>query len=158
MQSGAVVGGAFTPPTNVQARQLGYRVLGDLGQMGIPYQSTVIIALQPYLEANPEVARRFVRAILEGTKLYLTDDAASRAALAKYTKTDDVAVLDETIAYYRSIIQKVPYPTLEGLQTILDDLAEADARARTVQPQQLVNTAVLEQLEREGYLKQLYGE
>jgi ABC-type nitrate/sulfonate/bicarbonate transport system substrate-binding protein len=126
--------------------------------MGIPYQSTVLIALQPYLEANPEVARRFERAILEGIKLYLTDDTASRAALGKYTKTEDVAVLDETIAYYRTIVQKVPYPTLEGLQTILEEIAMTDPRARDVKPQELVNTTTLEQLEREGFLKQLYGE
>jgi NitT/TauT family transport system substrate-binding protein len=158
MQAGAVVGGVFTPPTNIRARQLGYRVLGDLGQMGIPYQSTVIISSQPYLEANPEATRRFVQAMLDGIKLYLTDDAASRATLAKYTKTDDPELLEETISYYRPIVERVPYPTLEGLQTILDDLADNDPRVRSLSPRQLVNTSTLEQLEREGFLKQLYGE
>jgi NitT/TauT family transport system substrate-binding protein len=153
-----LVGGVFTPPTNIRARPLGYRVLGDMGQMGIPYQSTVMIGSQPYLEANPEATRRFVQGMLDGIKLYLTDDAASRATLAKYTKTDDPEQLEETIAYYRPIVERVPYPTLEGLQTILDDLAESDPRVRSLTPRQLVNTSTLEQLEREGFLKQLYGE
>lgn len=157
MQSGVVVGGAFTPPTNIQARKLGYRVLGDLGQLGIPYQSTALLGQQLWLESNPDPARRFVRAMLEGIYLYLTDDVASRAALSKYTKTDDRDELDETIAYYRTIVQRTPYPTLEGLQTVLDDLADSDPRARAVQPSQLVNTTLLEAIEREGFLKQLYG-
>jgi NitT/TauT family transport system substrate-binding protein len=157
-QSGAVMGGVYSPPTNVRARKLGLRVLGDLSQMGIPYQGSVLVGLQPYLEANPELVRRLVRAMLEGIKVSLIDDEGTRAALAKYTRTEDRELLDETIAYYRSIVQRVPYPTPEGLQTVLDDLAEEEPRARTIQPQEVVNTTALEQLEREGYLKQLYGE
>lgn len=157
-QSGAVKGGVYSPPTNVRARNLGLRVLGDLSQMGIPYQGSVLVGLQPYLDANPEAVRRVVRAMLESIKVSLTDDAATFAALAKYTRTEEPELLDETITYFRSIVQRVPYPTPEGLQTVLDDLAEDDARARTIRPQEIVNTTALEQLEREGYLKQLYGE
>ncbi|HLH24313.1 MAG TPA: ABC transporter substrate-binding protein [Chloroflexota bacterium] len=157
-QSGAVAGGAYSPPTNVKARKLGLRTLGDLGQMGIPYQGSVLAGLQPYLDANPEVVRRFERAMLEGIQVSLTDDAATQAALAKFTRTDDPELLDETISYYRSVVQRKPYPSAAGLQTVLDDLAESDPRARTIQPLDIVDTTVLEQLDREGYLKQLFGE
>jgi NitT/TauT family transport system substrate-binding protein len=158
MQAGAAVGGAFSPPTNIQAQRLGFRALADISQMGIPYQSAGLGALAPYVEANPEVARRAVRALLEGVKLLHTDDAAARAALGKITQTEDVEVLDETIAYYRKIVPRAPYPTLEGLQVGLDDLAETNPAARNLQPRQLVNTTILEELERAGFLKQLYGE
>jgi hypothetical protein len=79
-------------------------------------------------------------------------------AVAKYTRTDDLESLDEAIAYYRSVVQRIPYPTLGGIQTILDDLAQSDAAARAVQPGQMVNTAALEQLEREGLFRQVYGD
>jgi NitT/TauT family transport system substrate-binding protein len=158
MQSGTVVGGAFAPPTNVRAQRLGFRVLGDLGQMGIPYQAGVLAGMQPYLEANPEATRRVVQGMLDAIKVSLTDDAATYAALAKYTRTDDADLLNTTIDYYRGIVRRDPYPTLDGLQTVLDDLAESEPRARTVRPEQLVNTTALEQLDRAGYLKQLYGE
>ena len=158
MQSGTVVGGAFAPPTNVRAQRLGFRVLGDLGQMGIPYQAGVLAGMQPYLEANPEATRGVVQGMLDAIKVSLTDDAATYAALAKYTRTDDADLLNTTIDYYRGIVRRDPYPTLDGLQTVLDDLAESEPRARTVRPEQLVNTTALEQLDRAGYLKQLYGE
>ena len=133
-------------------------MLGDLGQMGIPYQSTVLIGMQPYVEANPDTTKRFLRAMLEGIKVYMTDDEASRAALAKYTRTEETDLLDETIAYYRGVTQRRPYPTLEGLQTLIDDLATTEPRARNVQPAQLVNTRPLEEIEREGFFRHLYGE
>src|SRR4051794_21038543 len=158
METGAVQGGVYTPPTNIRARKLGFRVLGDLGQMGIPFQGTGLIGLQPYVDANAEVVRRVAKALGEGIKLYLTDDEASRTALAKYTRTEDREQLDESIAYYRSVVQKIPYPSLEGLQTTIEDVTLQDPRAAALQPRDLVDTRALEQLEREGYFKQLWGE
>jgi NitT/TauT family transport system substrate-binding protein len=158
MQAGAVVGGAMTPPTNMPARKLGFRELGDLGQMGIPYQGDVVAGLQPYLAANPEVTRRLVRALLEGVKLALTDDARTAATLARYTRLDDPELLNETIPYLRRVMRREGYPTMEGLQSLLDDLAESDARARDVQPAQLVDTTALDEVLQTGFLQQLYGE
>ena len=158
MQTGAVVGGAYAPPVNIRAQRLGFRTLGDLSQMGIPYLSGVLIGMRPYVEANPEVVRRTVRAFLEALKVSLTDDEAMRSAMAKYSQIDDPEMLAEAITRYRSHVQKVPYPTPEGMQTILNLLGEEDPRARSIRPQDLINTAALEQLEREGFLKQLWGE
>jgi ABC-type nitrate/sulfonate/bicarbonate transport system substrate-binding protein len=158
MQQGVVVGGAYAPPTNIRAQKLGFRVLGDLGKMGIPYQSGVLVGTLPYAEARPEAVRRVVMALLEGIKLSLTDDEAMRAAIVKYTRLDDPEMLAETVNSYRDVVQKVPYPSHEGLQTVLNLLAEDDPRARTVRPEDVVHTSALAQLEREGFLRQLYGE
>jgi hypothetical protein len=53
------------------------------------------------------------------------------------------------------VAQRVPYPTLEGIQMILDDLAQNDPRAKTIQPRELIDTTALEQLERDGFFAQL---
>jgi NitT/TauT family transport system substrate-binding protein len=152
MQQGAVIGGAFSPPTNALARRLGYRALGDLSQMGIAYQASCLTALQPYIEANPDVVRRMVRALVEGLQVSLSDDAATRAAAAKYTQIDDPELLNDAIAYYRTVAQPRPYPTPEGIQAILDELAATDPRARTSDPRALIDTTALAELERDGAL------
>jgi NitT/TauT family transport system substrate-binding protein len=157
MQTGAVIGGAFSPPTNALARRLGYRALGDLSQMGIAYQASSLTALEPYMQANPDVVRRFVRALVEGVHVTLTDDVATRAAAAKYTQIDDAELLDDAIAYYRTVAQRVPYPTPEGIQTILDDLAQNDSRAKTMQPRDMIDTSALEELDRAGLFRELAG-
>ena len=158
MQSGVVAGAARAAPMNVRARQLGFRELGDVSQMGVAYQGNAVVGIQSYVEGNPEAVRRLVRAVLEGIKLNLTDDAVSRATLAKYTGLDEPEMLEETIAYYRRATRRDGYPSLPGLQAILDDLAQTDPRARTVQPEQIVNLAALQQVEAGDFLKQLYGE
>ena len=158
MQQGIVVGGSFSPPTNVQARRLGFRMLGDLSQMDITYQSSVLVGMQPYVEGNPEVVRRFARAIVEAIKVSLTDEATTRAALGKVTRLDDAELLDEALDYYRRVVARSPYPAPEGLQTVLDDLAEQEPQVRSIRPQEFINTAALEQIDREGFIKQVWGE
>ena len=158
MQSGVVAGAALALPTSVRARQLGFRELGDVGQMGVEYQADAFVGVQSYVDGNPEVVRRMVRALLGGIKLSLTDDAAARAALVKYTQLEEPELIDETIAHSRAIMRRDGRPSLAGLQAILNDLAETDPRARTIRPEQLVNLAAIQQAEADGFLKQLYGE
>jgi ABC-type nitrate/sulfonate/bicarbonate transport system substrate-binding protein len=158
MQQGAVVGGVFSSPTNVRAQRLGFRALGDLGQMDIGYQTDTITALQPYLEQNPELIRRVVRALVEGIKVTMTDDSIALAAMSKYTRIDDPDVLAETLAYLRTTFKRVPYPSMTALQNHLDEVAESDPRGRGMNAAQLADTTALEQVEREGFIRQLYGE
>jgi NitT/TauT family transport system substrate-binding protein len=156
--TGQIAGGSYTFPTNIRARKEGLRVLVDLSRLGIPYTGGVLAAMQPYLESNPEAVRRVVQAMLEGIKISLEDDVAAQAAIAKYTRTDDPEQLAESIESYRRLVDRAPYVIPEGLQLVLDDLALADPRARTIRPEELVNTSALELLDREGFLKRLYGE
>ncbi|HEY7062416.1 MAG TPA: ABC transporter substrate-binding protein [Chloroflexota bacterium] len=158
MQNGVVAGSALAPPTNVRARQLGFRELGDVGQMGVAYQGNGVVGVQSYVDGNPEAVRRLARSLLEGIKLGLTDDAATRTTLAKYSSLDNPELLDETITHFRGTTQRDGYPSMPGLQAILDDLAATEPRARTIQPEQLVNLAALQQVEAGDFLKQLYGE
>ena len=157
MQAGAVVGGAMTPPTNLPARKLGFRRARRPGPDGHSLPGGRGFGLQPYLAANPEVTRRLVRALLEGVKIALTDDTHA-ASLSKFTKLDDPELLSETIPYLRRVMHREGYPTMAGLQSLLDDIAESDPRARDVRPEQLVDTSVLDEVLETGFLKQLYGE
>ena len=55
-------------------------------------------------------------------------------------------------------LKRVPYPSPTSLQNHLDEVAESDPRGRGMKAEQLADTAALEQVEREGFIRQLYGE
>ena len=158
MQTGVVVGGAYAPPTNIRAQRLGFRVLGDLSKMDIPYQSSVMVATPAYLDSNPEVVRRVVRALMEGIKVSVTDEETTLAALARFTRMDEPDLLTEALVHYRAALAKVPYPWPEGLQTVLDEMAESEPRVRNIRPQEFIDTRALDTLEREGFVQALWGE
>jgi len=160
MQNGAIEGGAMSSPTTIRARRLGYRQVLDLGAMGIPYQHTTVNVLRSYLQAQPDVVRRFLQAYIETIYLFKADKAFTKKVLADFAKTDDEEVLEETWELYaEQYLERVPYPTLEGLQSVLNESLHPEAK--TARPEQFVNTALLDELKAAGFFDELrarYGD
>jgi hypothetical protein len=46
---------------------------------------------------------------------------------------------------------------MESLQAILDELAPNDARAKSIKPQEMVDTRYLTEMEKSGFMEQLWG-
>src|SRR5262249_12163353 len=64
LESGRVQPAIMSYPTVTQARKLGSRELLDVGTFGIAYTSTGVAARRSFVAAHPDVARRYMRAIL----------------------------------------------------------------------------------------------
>ena len=160
MQNGAIEGGALSSPTTVRARRLGYHQAADLGDMGIPYQHTTVNVVRSYLQSNPDVVRRFLKAYIETIYLFRADKAFTKQVLAEFARTDDEEVLEETWELYANqYLERVPYPTLDGLQSVLNESVHANAR--TTRPEQLVDTRLLDELKAAGFFDELrarYGD
>ena len=89
----------FTPPASFRARDLGLRELVALVEANIPFATASIGANRAYAERNPEVVKSFLRAYAEGLRVAQTEPAVAKAALAKYARMEDPAILDESYAY-----------------------------------------------------------
>ena len=51
---------------------------------------------------------------------------------------------------------KKQYPSLEGLQTVLNDIAERDPRAKAAKPEQFVDFTFIKELDQSGFIDNLY--
>jgi LysM repeat protein len=144
-------------PTSVRAKKLGFPMLADLQMLGLEYQHTSIATSRALLKSKPELARDFMRAYVEGIHYAKTHRRESIEIIAKYLRTDDKEVLDDT---YDSIIQTLvpekPYPTLKGIQIILREFGAKDPAARSARPEQFVDTTILKELESSGFIDKLY--
>ena len=78
------------------------------------------------------------------------------AAIGKYTKADDPAVLREVYETYVNVWERVPRLTVEALQGQLDALALTTPEARTARSEQLLDMSLLDELERSGFVDSLY--
>jgi hypothetical protein len=52
---------------------------------------------------------------------------------------------------------RVPYPALKGVETILEDLAPKNPKARSADPKSFVEARFLRELEESGFVSRLYG-
>ncbi len=121
-------------PWNLEARKAGFRRLTpfpELGDYGL-FPQNVVGVRESWLREprNHDVTVRFLRGLDEGRALAKSDLAVSKAALRKYAKVDDDAVVQETVEFYRDYFPanlKVPERSIASMLRLLDHPAAATA-------------------------------
>jgi len=103
-------------------------------------RNTVLAALKGYVEAIFYIHRN-------------RDD--TRKVVAKYLRLNDAEVLDATYQAFVKTVSKRPYPTLKGIQFLLDEVAAKSPNAKTAKPEQFVDLSLLQQLEKEGFFAEM---
>ncbi|HKA33932.1 MAG TPA: hypothetical protein VKH64_12005, partial [Candidatus Binatia bacterium] len=68
---------------------------------------------------------------------------------------NDAEVLEDSYNGYIKSIPKKPYPTLKGIQFMLDVLAPQMPQAKNSKPEQFVDLSFLQQLEKEGFFNEM---
>jgi NitT/TauT family transport system substrate-binding protein len=157
LEAGKVQGAMLSAPTSLRAKKMGFPMLADLQMLGLEYQHTSIATTKALLKSKPDLARDFMRAYIEGIQYAKTHQKETMEILAKYLRTDDKEILDDT---YESIILTLvpekPYPTLKGIQIILREFGAKDAVARAAHPEQFVDLAVMKELDSSGFIDRVY--
>lgn len=150
MQSGVIQGGTVSPPTNMMAIKAGFRELAYLPKLGISFQHTTLSTTRRQLASNRELALKVMRSYGLAIRRIKTDKPFALKVLAKYFRTNDQEVLDYTYNTGFPLFQEIPYPTLQGIQSMLDFLGEKDPKARQAKPGEFVDTSLLEEIEKAG--------
>src|ERR1051325_11179254 len=158
LASGTVDAGLLSSPLHLRAAKLGFSLVADLSTSGIDYQGAGAVTTRSFVRENPDTIRRYVRAYVEGLHRFKTDKNFSLKVLAKYTRIAEPEALEETYQHYAiRVMPRVPYPTTKGIQTVLDEIATRNPKAKTLTPANFIDTMFLNELEQSGFVKQLYG-
>jgi NitT/TauT family transport system substrate-binding protein len=147
----------LTPPTDSQAIAKGYHYVVYGPDLKIPYAATAFVTKRSLLTKRGQVIGQYMRAMAETAKIMHTDKEFVYKVLGKYLRITDRNVLDS--AYNAEI--KVLEPRLviknEALQAILDEVAQTDPRAKKVKPQELIDNRYLDEMEKSGFMDQLWS-
>ena len=145
----------LNPPAYNRAVEAGMRVMANMEEMSFPFQSSGLVTTEQFIKKNPDIVRRAMRSIVEAIHLIKTNPELSKRIIRKYMRIED---RDATEA--RQIIsdsaQRKPYPTVEGLKTVLDELAPKLPAARTANPRDFMDVRFIEELDRSGFIDRLY--
>ncbi len=162
MLSGQVVGTLVTVPETVKARALGFHELLDMASLGEPYQHTGIAARSGFIEDNRPAALAFLKATAEAIQRMQSDPEGTAAVLTKYLLLDPVAD-EEAIAETQAVmvvryLEKVPYPTVPGIERALEELVVENPQAAGFDPQKVVDLTLMTELEESGFFTDLAAE
>src|SRR5215468_2828650 len=156
MEKGAIQAGLASPPNSSRAKRLGMRELFDIDALGLELQQTCITVTTKYLRAHRPLVKSFVQAYAEGLHRFVTDRDFSIQVLKKYLRIDEKDFLADAYDFYSPRVQKIPYPTLKGIQFILDGMAEKQPQARKASPESFVDLSLLQELDQNGFFKKLW--
>ena len=97
-----------------------------------------------------------MKSIIESIYLVKINPELTKRAIRKYMRFKDDRDTDEAYQIMRDTTPRKPYPTVEGMKTVLDELAVKLPAAKTAQPREFMDTRFIEELDRSGFIDALY--
>jgi NitT/TauT family transport system substrate-binding protein len=157
--TGKVTAAVINPPSSFIAERRGLAVIADVAKMGLVFQHTGAVTTRKFIKEQPDIVRRYVKSHVEAVHKMWTDKEATIRALSRFMGSGlDREILEKSRDNVLSdaMYPKKQYPSLEGLQTVLDELAERNPRAKTTKPEQFVDMTFIRELDQSGYIDALY--
>jgi NitT/TauT family transport system substrate-binding protein len=157
MQQGVIQGALISSPTLEKAKELGYREFMNLANLKYRYPGTALVTTDSFVRSRPQTLNRFLKATLEGIKYAKANPDFTVRVLGKYTRTTDTPLLASAFkSYVLGYIRDIPTVTQAEMEAVLEDIATRNPKAKGVDARRFYDPAPLEQLAREGFIKELY--
>ena len=130
------------------------RILADLSELPMDYARYGYVFPTSQIKTQRDVLRRLLMAYLEGIYVFRTRPKAVYAALEEEGIKDPVVQKD---IYERALknVREFPVPETNGVQSVLDSLTHPNAK--TTKPQSIMDTSILEEIRKSGFIDKLYG-
>ncbi len=157
MQQGIIKGALISSPTLERAKELGYKEFLNLGEIKYRYPGTALVTTESFIQSRPQTLNRFLKATLEGIKYAKANPDFTTRVLGKYTRNSDTKLLASAFkSYVLGYIRNVPTITPAEMESVLEDVATRNPKAKGADPRQFYDPTPLDQLTKEGFIKELY--
>ncbi len=157
LASGQLDAAMLAVPDNLLAERNGFPLLVDLKDYRLPYSQGSLAVTRTTLAERYDLVRDFVKAHLEAVGITKRDAALATSLLGKYTKTEDQEILQRSYYLWLEEQDDLPYPSLDAVQTVLNQRAAELPAARTANPRDFIDDRILRELEASGFLRQALG-
>jgi hypothetical protein len=147
--------GVFNSSTLPIAKRMGLVELVRIPDLKVEVQGNGMATTRSYIKTNRDVVKSALKGYIEGINAIFSNKPATLKVFSKYMRTNDPEVLETSYQAYVSTTPRRPYPTLKGLQFLLDRLAPTMPQAKTAKPEQFVDMSFLQELDKEGFFTEM---
>jgi ABC-type nitrate/sulfonate/bicarbonate transport system substrate-binding protein len=155
LMTGKVDAVVSTPPESIDAERKGCKYLIDFAEYGLNYALGGIAARRDYVEQNPDITRKFIKAYVEGIHRYRTDREFTVDVQAAYSGIADRTVAENTYDLTQPGMPKIPFPVVASLQTLLDFMANELPEAKNADASRFIDDRFIRELEEDGFITSL---
>jgi sulfonate transport system substrate-binding protein len=130
------------------------RILADLSQLPFDYARFGATVPTSMIKNQRDTLRRYLQAIIEGIYAFKNRPQVVYSVFAEEGIKDPVVAKD---LYTRlaTALREYPIPEPVGIQNALDSINHPNAR--NVKPADLMDTGILEEIKKSGFIDKLYG-
>jgi NitT/TauT family transport system substrate-binding protein len=145
---GTIMAADFVP----RAKREGFNIVADLADSKIDYPFLSLNMMANYIERNPKMVKALIKSMSESIRTLQTDQAAAKAVVRAVLRTEDVETVDYATMRSIQVLQRRPFPTTAGIQTVLDELGK-EPKAKSSKFDDFVDLRALKELDQEGAFK-----
>jgi ABC-type nitrate/sulfonate/bicarbonate transport system substrate-binding protein len=155
LSTGKIDATFFSSSAAPVARKAGFNELLQIADLGVEVQGNGFATSKTYIQSNRDTVKNALKGFVEAIYFVYANKKEAQKVFAKYMRTNDPTVLEDSYDGYVKMIPKKPYPTLKGIQFMLDMLAPQMPEAKTAKPEQFVDLSFLQELEKDGFFNEM---
>ena len=155
LEAGKIDSTLLTPSELPRARKQGLVEVYDMMDLGIEVQGNGYATSRSFIKSNRETVKAALKGYVEAIHYIHHNVDQSKKIIGGYLRTTDAEVLDATVGWFIKRVGKKPYPTLKGIQFLLDEFSPKLPQAKSARPEQFVDLSLLQQLEKEGFFAEM---
>jgi NitT/TauT family transport system substrate-binding protein len=157
LYAGQVDAATLTPPTDAQALAKGFHYVLYGPDLKIPYVATAFVTRRSIMASRSPAIAQFMKAMAEAAKIMHTDKEFVYKVLSKYLRGLDRSIFESAYAAEIKALEPRLVIRPEALQAILDEVAQTDARAKKVKPQEMIDNRYVDEMEKSGFFDRLWA-
>src|SRR4029077_13931187 len=154
--SGSVDGSVVDPPNTLLARQQGFRELADASKLGLVYPHNNITTTDRFIREEPQIVFGFLRGFVEGIAFYRTHKSESVQMIKEFFRISDDEIAGQAFDYFSRITPAKPYPNVEGVRGLLEEIALSEPSAKNVKVDHFIDSSFITKLDQSGFIDGLY--
>lgn len=153
--SGQVAGTMEQYPDTARLTREGFHVLVDVTHIAGDYPNTSYVTNRTYLKNNADVVKRFMMAMATAVHQYKANPDIAIPLTQAFLKVKEPADIKAAYEAYVKIYPDDLRPSLAGMQLVLNEIGQKVPKAKSMKPEQLVDTSALDALQKDGFFTKL---
>ncbi len=158
LKAGAIDALTTTPPHNLFAQRLGYKVILDITALKLPFAATVLASARSTVDRKPAELRKFMRGYAEAIHYFLKNPEGTAQIVARYTKVQDMEIVAHGIEAESQAMERTLQVEPRGIEFVLEQLKGKTPQAASAKAQDFYDARFFTELRESGFLTGLWRE
>ena len=152
LSKGVVHASTFIPPQDIAAEKLGLHELIDMSTLGLYNPGSCFASTKSYIRTHRDTVMRVMKSFVEGLRYYKDNRDFVLKVTADFAQNRDPDVLRPTYEIVTKFQDRVPYVNMKGIEFMLKTLELRDPRAKTFDPNAVVDSSFIQELDKSGFI------